>query len=53
MAGRERIAAVLGLCRELGLRSREAVLLDCQKALQQSHENRKIDIELGTKGWAW
>ena len=50
MAGRERIAAVLGLCRELGLRSREAVLLDCQKALQQSHENRKIDIERGTKG---
>ena len=27
--GHNRIAALLGLCRELGLRSREAALLDC------------------------
>ena len=48
--GYERIAAVLGLCRELGLRSREAVLLDCQKTLLQHKECGEVDIELGTKG---
>ena len=48
--GHDRIAALLGLCRELGLRSREAALLDCQKALVQAEENGLIDIERGTKG---
>ncbi|MCW7553677.1 integrase domain-containing protein [Endozoicomonas gorgoniicola] len=48
--GHGRIAALLGLCRELGLRSREAALLDCQKALIQAKENGVIDIERGTKG---
>ncbi len=48
--GQERVAALLGLCRELGLRSREAALLDCRKALQQDKDNGKIDIERGTKG---
>ena len=38
------------MCRELGLRSREAALLDCQKALIQARENGVIDIERGTKG---
>ena len=50
LKGQERIAAVLGLCRELGLRSREAVLLDCHKALEQYRAGGKIDIERGTKG---
>ncbi|MET4694507.1 integrase domain-containing protein [Endozoicomonas lisbonensis] len=50
LKGQERIAAVLGLCRELGLRSREAVLLDCHKALEQNKACGKIDIERGTKG---
>ena len=48
--GHNRIAALLGLCRELGLRSREAALLDCQKALVQAKNNGVIDIERGTKG---
>ncbi len=48
--GHSRIAAILGLCRELGLRSREAALLDCQKALTQAREQGVIDIERGTKG---
>ena len=48
--GHNCIAALLGLCRELGLRSREAALLDCQKALIQARENGVIDIERGTKG---
>ena len=50
MNGYERIAVVLGLCREFGLRSKEAVLLDCHKALQQYEEHGSIDIERGTKG---
>ncbi|WP_257293050.1 integrase domain-containing protein [Endozoicomonas sp. ONNA1] len=50
LKGQERIAAVLGLCRELGLRSREAVLLDCRRALEQDKACGKIDIERGTKG---
>ena len=48
--GHNRIAALLGLCRELGLRSREAALLDCQKALAQAKDNSCIDVERGTKG---
>ena len=48
--GHGRIAAVLGLCRELGLRSREAALLDCNHALNQARALGKIDIERGTKG---
>ncbi|WP_252180128.1 integrase domain-containing protein [Endozoicomonas sp. 4G] len=48
--GHNRIAALLGLCRELGLRSREAALLDCQKALIQARGQGTIDIERGTKG---
>ena len=48
--GHHRIAALLGLCRELGLRSREAALLDCQKALAQAKDSGYIDVERGTKG---
>ena len=48
--GHNCIAVLLGLCRELGLRSREAALLDCQKALSQAREQGVIDIERGTKG---
>ena len=47
--GRARIAVILGLCRELGLRVREAALLDCKKALHQSASGQ-VSIERGTKG---
>ena len=46
----ERAAALLGLCRELGLRSREAALLDCNNALEQAQSTGTVDIERGTKG---
>ena len=45
-----RDSALLGLCRELGLRMREAALLDNCKALEQAHSHRVVRIELGTKG---
>ncbi|MGI9273657.1 MAG: hypothetical protein ACR2PT_02200 [Endozoicomonas sp.] len=48
--GYDRIAALLGLCRELGLRSREAALLDCRKAMVEARNSGFIDIERGTKG---
>ncbi|MGI9277004.1 MAG: integrase domain-containing protein [Endozoicomonas sp.] len=48
--GHPRVAALLGLCRELGLRSREAALLDCRKALEQAQATGSIDVERGTKG---
>lgn len=47
--GHTRIAVILGLCREFGLRVREAALLDCWKALGQAAEGT-ISIERGTKG---
>ena len=40
----------MGLCRELGLRSREAALLDCRKAQVQAKDSGYIDVERGTKG---
>ena len=48
--GHSRISALLGLCRELGLRSREAALLNCKTALEQAKATGSIDIERGTKG---
>ena len=47
--GQTHIAVTLGLCREFGLRVREAALLDCWKALNQAAEG-VIRIERGTKG---
>ena len=48
--GHSRISALLGLCRELGLRSREAALLNCKAALEQAKATGSIDIERGTQG---
>ncbi len=48
--GHCRISAMLGLCRELGLRTREAALLDCKTALVQANKQGEIDIVRGTKG---
>ena len=47
--GHTHIALTLGLCREFGLRVREAALLNCWKALGQAAEGI-ISIERGTKG---
>ena len=47
--GHTQSAVILGLCREFGLRIREAALLDCWKALNQASEGA-ISIERGTKG---
>lgn len=45
-----REAALVGLCRELGLREREASLLNAKDALQQAEKNGEILIDRGTKG---
>lgn len=46
----ERAAAVIELARDLGLRSKEASLLDAQKALRDAIQTGKVTIESGTKG---
>jgi hypothetical protein len=48
--GHERIAAIAGLARELGLRFREASLLDARHAHGEALRNGQIDITRGTKG---
>ncbi len=45
-----RIAAVAGLARELGLRFREASLLDARGALVQARHLGRVNITEGTKG---
>lgn len=45
-----RTAAIANLARELGLRSKEASLLNAQKALVEATEKRIVAIEAGTKG---
>lgn len=49
-AGQERGAAAADLARELGLRSKEASLLDTVKALQQAQNRAAVTISEGTKG---
>jgi hypothetical protein len=49
-AGNERGAAIVGLCREFGLRSKEASLLDAKAALAETRERGAITISCGTKG---
>lgn len=44
------IALLIWLARILGLRLREAILIDAKKALKQSKKNGFIDIRRGTKG---
>ena len=46
----ERAAAVIELARDLGLRSKEASLLDAQKALKEAIQTGKVTISEGTKG---
>jgi site-specific recombinase XerD len=46
----ERAAAIVALCRELGLRSREASQLDAKSALQQAEKEGKAYLFKGTKG---
>ncbi len=46
----ERITALLNLQRTLGLRFKESVLLDAQKALRQAKREDRITVFSGTKG---
>lgn len=46
----ERAAAVVELCRELGLRSKEASLLNAREALQEALSRGSVTISEGTKG---
>ncbi len=45
-----RTAAIASLARELGLRSKEASLINAKKALVEATEKRIVAIEAGTKG---
>ena len=45
-----RVASVVELARDLGLRFREASLLDIREALSQARELGRINITAGTKG---
>lgn len=49
-AGQLRGAAVAELARELGLRSKEASLLDAKKAVKEAEKNGRVTISVGTKG---
>ena len=46
----DRGVALLGLCREFGLRSKEASLLDARSALEEALDLQRVTIDLGTKG---
>lgn len=46
----QRIACLVDLIRELGLRSKEASLLDCKRALKEAHQSSFITVVKGTKG---
>lgn len=46
----ERAVAVCELARELGLRSKEASLLDARTALKQAHKTGTVSVSDGTKG---
>jgi hypothetical protein len=46
----DRAASVVELARELGLRSKEASLIDAQKSYLQAKETGKVTISSGTKG---
>lgn len=49
-AGQHRGAAVVELARELGLRSKEASLIDAHKALKEAQIRGAVTIVAGTKG---
>ena len=46
----ERAGAVVELCRELGLRSKEASLIDARAALAEAKDRGAITVDAGTKG---
>ncbi len=48
--GKERVAAVALLCREFGLRRKEASLLDLRLARHQAAQLGRINVVAGTKG---
>ena len=48
--GENNIACVAGLCRTLGLRFKEASMLNSQTALRQANRYQRINITEGTKG---
>ena len=48
--GHERIASVVELARALGLRLREASMLDARAALRQASKHGAVNITAGTKG---
>jgi len=48
--GEERVAALVSLCREYGLRFKEASLLNARTALRQAKTQGRINITEGTKG---
>ena len=48
--GHERIASVVELARELGLRLREASMLDARAALRQAIKRGSVNVTAGTKG---
>lgn len=49
-SGKERVAAVALLCRELGLRRKEACLLDLRLARYQADRLGRVNVTAGTKG---
>ena len=49
-AGHEQVAAVVELARDLGLREREASMLDARAALREATSGGRVNITAGTKG---
>lgn len=49
-AGHERAAAIVELSRDLGLRQKEAALMDAHGALEQARSTGKVNVTEGTKG---
>lgn len=49
-AGKTRVAATALLCRELGLRRKEASLLDLRLAQHQAARGGRVNVTVGTKG---
>lgn len=49
-SGHERVASIVELARELGLRLREASMLDTRLALQQARSRGEVNVTAGTKG---
>jgi len=49
-AGHARVAAVVELARDLGLREREASMLDARAALREATSGGRVNITAGTKG---